>query len=91
MIKKSNIIFTNLYGGSSPLLKGAVKRGDWKNTKYFKINPQKIIDCVKASGLRGRGGAGFSTGMKWDFMPKSTNKQHYLVINADEGEPGTCR
>ncbi len=92
MIKKSNIIFTNLYGGSSPLLKGAVKRGDWKNTKsILKIGPQKIIDCVKDSGLRGRGGAGFSTGMKWDFMPKSKNKQHYLVINADEGEPGTCK
>ena len=43
------------------------------------------------SGLRGRGGAGFSTGMKWDFMPKTRTKQHYLVINADEGEPGTCK
>ncbi len=52
---------------------------------------QDIINIVKQSGLRGRGGAGFSTGMKWDFMPKSSEKQHYLVINADEGEPGTCK
>jgi len=92
MIKKSNIIFRNLYGDSSPLIKSAQKRGDWKNIKQIlKLGSQKIIDEIKASGLRGRGGAGFSTGMKWDFMPKSSKKQHYLVINADEGEPGTCK
>ena len=59
--------------------------------RVLKKSPQEIINEVKNSGLRGRGGAGFSTGMKWDFMPKSRDKQHYLVINADEGEPGTCK
>ncbi len=92
MIKKDNIIFKNLYGRNDPFLKSAIQRGDWKDTKkILKKKPQDIIDIIKQSGLRGRGGAGFSTGMKWDFMPKSNDKQHYLVINADEGEPGTCK
>ena len=92
MIKKDNIIFKNLYGRDDPFLKSAMKRGDWKDTKkILKKTPQDIISIIKESGLRGRGGAGFSTGMKWDFMPKSRDKQHYLVINADEGEPGTCK
>ena len=46
---------------------------------------------VKDSGLRGRGGAGFPTGMKWGFIPQGDGKPHYLVVNADEGEPGTCK
>jgi NADH-quinone oxidoreductase subunit F len=50
-----------------------------------------IIDEIKSSGLRGRGGAGFPTGLKWSFMPKSGEKPKYLVINADESEPGTCK
>ncbi len=92
MIKKDNLIFKNLYGFDDPFYSGAVKRGDWKDTKkILKKKPQEIIDIIKESGLRGRGGAGFSTGMKWDFMPKTRVKQHYLVINADEGEPGTCK
>ena len=49
-----------------------------------------VIDEVKASGLRGRGGAGFPTGLKWSFMPKDPNIQKYLVCNSDESEPGTC-
>jgi NADH-quinone oxidoreductase subunit F len=92
MIKKNNRIFNNLYGFDSPYLKYASKRGDWKDTKkILKNQPSDLIDIVTKSGLRGRGGAGFSTGMKWSFMPKDSNKQHYLVINADEGEPGTCK
>ena len=92
MIKKDDIIFKNLHGRDDPFLKCAIKRGDWKDTKkILKTDPQDIINTIKESGLRGRGGAGFSTGMKWDFMPKSRDKQHYLVINADEGEPGTCK
>ena len=51
----------------------------------------ELIALVKDSGLRGRGGAGFPTGMKWDFIPKDDGKAHYLVVNADEGEPGTCK
>ncbi len=92
MIKKSNIIFTNLFGKFSSSFEQAKKRGDWKGiNKILKTPKQKLIDIVKKSGLRGRGGAGFLTGMKWDFMPKDPVRQQYLVINADEGEPGTCK
>ncbi|HEV7930971.1 MAG TPA: NADH-quinone oxidoreductase subunit F, partial [Actinomadura sp.] len=55
------------------------------------MDPDAIIQAVKDSGLRGRGGAGFPTGMKWGFIPQGDGKPHYLVINADEGEPGTCK
>ncbi|MCP2165920.1 NADH-quinone oxidoreductase subunit NuoF [Goodfellowiella coeruleoviolacea] len=54
-------------------------------------HPDQLIQLVKDSGLRGRGGAGFPTGMKWGFIPQNDGKPHYLVINADEGEPGTCK
>ena len=53
--------------------------------------PEQITELVKASGLRGRGGAGFPTGMKWSFLPPLGDKPRYLVINGDEGEPGTCK
>jgi NADH-quinone oxidoreductase subunit F len=93
MLKDADRIFTNLYGLESPFLEGAKKRGDWDGTKkILELGREKIVDDVKASGLRGRGGAGFSTGMKWSFMPKEIGERpHYLVINADEGEPGTCK
>ena len=55
------------------------------------MDPDAIIALVKDSGLRGRGGAGFPTGMKWSFIPQGDGKPHYLVVNADEGEPGTCK
>src|SRR6201993_3399931 len=55
------------------------------------MEPDAIIAMVKDSGLRGRGGAGFPTGMKWGFIPQGDNKPHYLVVNADESEPGTCK
>jgi len=87
-------IFTNLYGFQEPWLKAAQARGDWDNTaKLMKIGQDAIIDAVKASGLRGRGGAGFPTGMKWSFMPKEPKpgKPNFLVINADESEPGSCK
>lgn len=56
-----------------------------------KMTPDQVIDEVKASGLRGRGGAGFPTGNKWSFVPKSKDKPHYLLSNADESEPGTFK
>jgi NADH-quinone oxidoreductase subunit F len=87
-------IFTNLYGFQSPYLKAAQQRGDWDDTKkLMDIGQDPIIDAVKASGLRGRGGAGFPTGMKWGFMPKEPKpgKPNFLVINADESEPGSCK
>lgn len=59
--------------------------------KALKMEPDAIIQLVKDSGLRGRGGAGFPTGMKWGFIPQGDNKDHYLVVNADESEPGTCK
>lgn len=93
MLKQEDRIFSNLYGFEDWTLKGARARGDWHDTKaILSMGPEKIIEEVKASGLRGRGGAGFSTGMKWSFMPKqSDGRPSYLVINADEGEPGTCK
>jgi NADH-quinone oxidoreductase subunit F len=57
----------------------------------FGMNPGDIISLVKESGLRGRGGAGFSAGMKWQFIPKDTDKPKYLCVNADESEPGTFK
>ena len=64
-------IFTNLYGQHDPFLKGAMKRGDWYNTKELMLmGPDWIVNEIKASGLRGRGGAGFPSGLKWSFMPK---------------------
>jgi NADH-quinone oxidoreductase subunit F len=59
--------------------------------KALKVHPDDLIALVKESGLRGRGGAGFPTGMKWGFIPQNDGKPHYLVVNADEGEPGTCK
>ncbi|MEW6280391.1 MAG: NADH-quinone oxidoreductase subunit NuoF, partial [Candidatus Eremiobacterota bacterium] len=53
--------------------------------------PDEVIELVKASGLRGRGGAGFPTGMKWSFVPKNPGKPKYLCVNCDESEPGTCK
>ena len=87
-------IFTNVYGFQEPWLKAARQRGDWDNTKaLMAVGQDKIIDEIKASGLRGRGGAGFPTGMKWSFMPKGPKpgKPYFLVINADESEPGSCK
>jgi len=86
-------IFTNLYGLHDPGLDGARARGDWDGTAAILARGRDaIIDEMKASGLRGRGGAGFPTGMKWSFMPKTVGERpHYLVVNADESEPGTCK
>ena len=93
MLKDSDRIFTNLYGFNDWSLKGAKQRGDWNNTKEIMAKGRDwVVEEVKSSGLRGRGGAGFSTGLKWSFMPKEpTGRPHYLVVNADEGEPGTCK
>ncbi len=93
MLQDKDRIFTNLYGQHDPGLKAALKRGNWDGTKQLlEMGRDWIIDEMKASGLRGRGGAGFPTGMKWSFMPKvNDGRPHYLVINGDESEPGTCK
>ncbi len=62
----------------------------WRKILAGKMSPQEVIEEVKASGLRGRGGAGFPTGLKWSFMPRNAPGQKYLVCNSDESEPGTC-
>ena len=87
-------IFTNVYGFQDWGIGAAMKRGDWDNTKaLLEIGQDEIIERIKASGLRGRGGAGFPTGMKWSFMPKESKdgRPSFLVINADESEPGSCK
>jgi NADH-quinone oxidoreductase subunit F len=62
----------------------------WERILREKTPPEQIIEEVKASGLRGRGGAGFPTGLKWSFMPRTAAGQKYVVCNSDESEPGTC-
>ncbi|MBN8512505.1 MAG: NADH-quinone oxidoreductase subunit NuoF [Rickettsiales bacterium] len=91
-MRNEDIIFANISGEGDVFLKASYERGDWDGTKsLLKKGRDWIVEQVKASGLRGRGGAGFSTGMKWSFMPKDHPKPSYLVVNADESEPGTCK
>jgi len=92
-LKDEDRIFTNIYGRHDPFLKGAEQRGDYYRTKDI-LNKGRdwLIDQIKKSGLRGRGGAGFNTGLKYSFMPKvSDGRPSYIVVNADESEPGTCK
>ncbi len=93
MLSDKDRVFTNLYGLHDVGLAGARARGDWDRTgDILARGPDAIVEEMKASGLRGRGGAGFPTGMKWSFMPKQVGERpHYLVVNADESEPGTCK
>jgi NADH-quinone oxidoreductase subunit F len=92
MLRDEDRIFTNLYGQHDWRLKGAQSRGDWSGTKELILKGRDwIVDEMKKSGLRGRGGAGFPTGLKWSFMPKTSDRPVYLVVNADESEPGTCK
>jgi NADH-quinone oxidoreductase subunit F len=62
----------------------------WERILAGELTPEEVVEKVKASGLRGRGGAGFPTGLKWSFMPKDPEIQKYVVCNSDESEPGTC-
>jgi NADH-quinone oxidoreductase subunit F len=92
MLQESDKIFQNLYGNEGVDLDSARNRGDWSSTvDILSKGREFIIEEIKKSGLRGRGGAGFSTGVKWSFMPKNSDKPSYLVVNADESEPGTCK
>ena len=73
-------------------LEGYKRHGGYTaSAKALKMEPDAIIQQVKDSGLRGRGGAGFPTGMKWGFIDKSTNNPRYFVCNFDESEPGTFK
>ena len=93
MLGDQDRIFTNIYGLHDAFLAGSKSRGDWDGTKEILAKGREwVIESIKESGLRGRGGAGFSTGLKWSFMPKASDgRPHYLVVNGDEGEPGTCK
>ncbi len=92
MLHDRDRIFRNIYGFHDVGLKGAQSRGVWDGTRFFIDKGHDfIIDEIKKSGLRGRGGAGFPTGLKWSFMPKADARPSYLVINADESEPGSCK
>src|SRR5262245_25325639 len=93
MLNDKDRICRNRYGVGDWGLEGARKRGAWDGTKQIiEKGRDALVNEVKASGLRGRGGAGFPTGVKWSFMPKQVgDRPHYLVVNADECEPGTCK
>ena len=92
MLKHEDHIFTNLNGYEPIDIKESKRRGSWSNTKDFiQRGSEWIINEIRLSDLRGRGGAGFPTGLKWSFIPEKSKLPKYLVVNADESEPGTCK
>jgi len=90
---KETVVLSKYFGDAEARsFKGSKKRGGYEMLdKALAMDPAAVIDEVKNSGLRGRGGAGFPTGLKWSFMPKEKKKAHYLCVNADESEPGTFK
>ncbi len=90
---KETVVLSQYFGDAEARsYAGWVKRGGYEGLrKALGMAPEAVVEAVKASGLRGRGGAGFPTGLKWSFMPKPSGKPHYLVCNADESEPGTFK
>ena len=90
---RETVVLSKYFGDADArTYKGWIKRGGYEMlAQALTMEPAKIIDIVKESGLRGRGGAGFPTGLKWSFMPKEKKKPHYLCVNADESEPGTFK
>jgi NADH-quinone oxidoreductase subunit F len=92
MSKLVSVLTANWNKPDSFTIAGYQRDGGYKALpKALKMKPDEVIQLVKDSGLRGRGGAGFPTGNKWGFIPQGDNKEHYLVVNADESEPGTCK
>ena len=90
----NQVCFTTLQYDEPWTLENYLKTGGydaWKKILKEKTSQEDIINEVKASALRGRGGAGFSTGLKWSFMPRNAPGQKYIVCNSDESEPGTCK
>src|SRR5881296_4397541 len=90
---KETLLLSKYFGDpEARTYKGWVKRGGYESWKQAQtMAPAAITEAVKESGLRGRGGAGFPTGLKWSFMPKEKQRPHYLCVNADESEPGTFK
>ena len=91
--EKETVVLSEYFGDAEARsYDGWVKRGGYKALRTaLGMTPAEVIDLVKNSGLRGRGGAGFPTGVKWSFMPREKSKPHYLCCNADESEPGTFK
>ncbi len=94
MAYEQNLVCFNTLGSDESWTLATYEKHDgyqtWRRVLAGELTPEEIIDEVKASGLRGRGGAGFPTGLKWSFMPRKADVQKYLVCNSDESEPGTC-
>ncbi len=94
MAYEQNLVCFNTFGSEESWSLATYEKHDgyqaWRKILQGKLKPEEVIEIVKASGLRGRGGAGFPTGLKWSFMPKDPSIQKYLVCNSDESEPGTC-
>lgn len=91
---QQNLVCFNTFGAEESWTIATYEKLDgyqtWRKILAGELTPEQVIDEVKASGLRGRGGAGFPTGLKWSFMPRNAPGQKYLVCNSDESEPGTC-
>jgi NADH-quinone oxidoreductase subunit F len=94
MAIEQNLVCFSTFGSPESWTMATYEKHDgykaWRRILAGELSPAEVIDEVKASGLRGRGGAGFPTGLKWSFMPKNYDGQKYLVVNSDESEPGTC-
>ncbi|XP_034479806.1 NADH dehydrogenase [ubiquinone] flavoprotein 1, mitochondrial [Drosophila innubila] len=91
-LKDCDRVFQNLYGRHDWRLKGSCQRGDWYRTAdLLEMGPDWILDEIKRAGLRGRGGSGFYSGIKWNFLKEVKAKNKILILNCAEGEPGTCK
>ena len=92
--QEHNVVNTTLHFDTPWSYESYLKTGGyaaWRKILDEKIPPEQVVEMVKQSGLRGRGGAGFPTGLKWSFMPKGNVGQKYILCNSDESEPGTCK
>ena len=93
-MEMNNVCYSTLKFKEPWTFKNYLKVGGykaWKKIINKKIKPEEILEELKTSGLRGRGGAGFPTGLKWSFAPRNVPGQKYIVCNSDESEPGTCK
>ena len=89
-----NVVYTTLHFEQPWSYENYLKTGGYQALRRIlteKVPPEEVIETVKQSGLRGRGGAGFPTGLKWSFMPRKAPGQKYILCNSDESEPGTCK
>lgn len=92
--QEHNVVYTTLHFDKPWSYESYLKTGGYQALRKIlaeKITQEQVIEQVKLSGLRGRGGAGFPAGLKWSFMPRSAPGQKYILCNSDESEPGTCK